>query len=163
MKHEIVFPLPSTLARDPAAKALRFFTLGETRCLDSAILFNGGPCYSTAYSDKLWVIHVPCGNFSHCLGILWARNESDALDCAADGGLLDSEQVSEEDQAKWEAQNPGEDNEAWTRLGNASEPFVLADASLVEIPAAVWRADWEFVHACGRAAGGENLKTAADL
>lgn len=162
MKHRIVFPLPSTLAADPSAKALRFYSIGEIECIDSAILFNDGPCGCVRWEKKLWAIHAPCGNFGHCLAILWA-DECDALDVACDENLLDSLMISEADQKEWHAATPDSENEEWTRLGNASEPFDLSDVTLTEIPPSVWQADWEFVHACGRCAGGENIKTAADL
>lgn len=156
MKHEIVFPLPSTLLREPSAKAIRFYSIGEHKAVDSSILFNGGP---RDYRDKLFAIHAPLGNFSHCLGILWSEGEHTALDDACDENLLDSLAIPAEDYAKMSEA----EQEDCSTLGNASEPFDLTNVSLVEIPAAVWQADWEFVHALGRCAGGENIKTAADL
>jgi hypothetical protein len=149
MKTQIHTPLPS--AGD--TERYRTIQIGEHEISESAILFNGGP---GDYRDKLFAIYVPCGNFSHCLGVLWAAGEHEVLNDACDAGLLDSLKVEdkvEESEAK--------ESTAW--LGNASEPFDLPAVSIVRIPDAVWQADWQFVHALGRCAGGADIETGADI
>jgi len=136
--------------------AVRLFSIGngagldgEHTVADSALLFNGGP---RDFRDKLFALYAPLGNFCHCIGILWSEGEGFVWDDACDAGLLDSLQISEDDAT-----------DDTCRLGNASEPFDLDNCTAREIPAAVWQADWEFVHALGRCAGGEDINTGADL
>jgi len=121
---------------------------GEHTVSDSALLFNGGP---NDFRDKLFALYAPLGNFCHCIGILWSEGEHAVWDDACDENLLDSLQISED-----------EANEDSVRLGNASDPFDLDNCTAVEIPAAVWQSDWQFVFQLGRAAEGA-VETGADI
>lgn len=59
----------------------------------------------------------------HELGLIcvsYANNEQDALDYAVDEGFLDSERMTEEDHAEYDA-NGWDDS--FIYAGNASEPF----------------------------------------
>jgi hypothetical protein len=133
-------------------KNLRLFTIGDVRVQDKCFIFNGAHIFN---QNKLFAIHAPLGNFSTCLAVLWAENESDALEEAANRGLLDFLLLHEEDLSE-------EELEESTRLGNAGEPFDLDNVSIQEIPEATWQADWQFVFALGRAVEGA-VETANDL
>lgn len=152
MEKTIHTPLPSS----GETKRWRTIKLGEHEVTDESLLFNGGP---GDYKKSLFAIYAPCGNFSHCLGILWSAGEHEVLDDACDAGLLDSLQVPAEDVSEENEEN----EENYSRLGNASEPFDLDGVSIVLIPGKVWQSDWQFVHALGRCAGGEAIETGADL
>jgi len=100
----------------------------------------------------LFALYAPLGNYCHCIAILWSEGEHTVWDDACDANLLDGLRVAEDD---W--------SEDHCRLGNASEPFDLDNCTARQIPASVWQSDWQFVHALGRCAGGEEIRTGADL
>lgn len=66
--------------------------------------------------DKIYIIYNEYG----MLAGIFERTEHDALDEAADRGLLDRQRLSEEDAEERELQYDGE---GVIRLGNSSEPF----------------------------------------
>jgi hypothetical protein len=143
-------------ASETLPKPVRLFSIGngagldgEHTVSDNCLLFNGGP---RDFRDKLFALYAPLGNYCHCIAILWSEGEHTVWDDACDANLLDGLKVAEDD---W--------SEDHCRLGNASEPFDLDNCTVRQIPASVWQADWQFVHALGRCAGGEEIRTGADL
>ena len=60
------------------------------------------------------------GNEFGTLGVSYGWDERDALDHAADAGLLDCHLMGEEDHTEY-SKNQWDDS--YTHLGNASEPF----------------------------------------
>ena len=165
MKTQILFPLPSSASKE----AIKLVSIGEHETSASHFLFNGGP---KDYRDKLFAIYVPCGNFAHCLCILWSEGENTVLDDAVDSNLLDSLQISETfqpsrndltEEEETKEREEWENDNSVSYLGNASEPFNLSNVSITEIPASIWQADWEFCYALGRATENPEIETAEDL
>lgn len=121
-------------------------------------LFNGS--YRTG---KLYAISEPFGNFSRCLAILWAENESDALDEAVNANLLDSLQVDEQDATEGQdSEGFPQDKDGIARLGNASEPFDISELTITEITAEQWQADWIFCVMLGQSIADPTEYTTAD-
>ena len=164
MKTRILFPLPSSASKE----AIKLVSIDKHETSASHFLFNGGP---KDYRDKLFAIYVPCGNFAHCLCILWSEGEHTVLEDAVDASLLDSLQVEEfqpskenltqeeieKEMTEWEESND------ICRLGDAGEPFDITDVSIQAIPPSVWQSDWEFCHALGRVMENPEIETADDL
>jgi hypothetical protein len=88
---------------------------------DEKILCNNVimPWGFNPHSVRLWVI----GNEFGALCAVWADCEQDALDEAVDANFLDSLQVD----ADAFAQMTEDEQDGFARLGNASEPFDLAN------------------------------------
>jgi hypothetical protein len=77
------------------------------------------------HNVRPWLFHdhgfALCLCFADCL--------QDALDIAADSGMIDQFRVSTEDEADY-----GPDGEGIDYLGNASEPFDIESLSVEELP-----------------------------
>jgi len=77
--------------------------------------------YIANYSDKSWTDHTyAIGNEFGLIAIVYADNDQDALDAAADSGHMDCQLMSESDCAEYSAN--GWYN-SFTCLGNACEPY----------------------------------------
>lgn len=103
----------------------------------------------------LYLISGPMGNFSYNYALLWEDCESNALDAAADLGLLEGLKVETEE---WEE---GDSNH--THLGNDGSLFDLTDVVVTRVPQKVWQQDLEFILAIGRSIENPELATWADI
>jgi hypothetical protein len=89
------------------------------------------PGYKMDKTVKLFAIH----NEYECLALVFARNEQDAFDDAADDGKLDSMKLAELTITSNEyGEETGENGCQVVRLGNASEAFDMNNVGIVEIP-----------------------------
>jgi len=98
-------------------------TLDADRILANDVIVPGE---TNPHKVGLWLIESVYGP----LGAVWADNEADALDEAADEELLDALSLSEED-AEERTTGIGDDTEEdFARLGNDSSPFDLDNANI---------------------------------
>lgn len=80
------------------------------------------------YTNKRYAIANEYG----CLAIVYANNEQDALDIAADAGALDCQLMERVDYLEY-LDNAWDDS--YILLGNASEPYWCEYLSITEIGA----------------------------
>lgn len=84
---------------------------------------------------RCFAIHNEYG----CVAVVFARNEQDAMDDAADAGKLGRALIAEADRCRIMYAGAGEsedtyEDETITYLGNAGEPYLLDNIGLMEIP-----------------------------
>lgn len=153
MQTRIIFPSDKS---QPSFTLVKFDE-SEFEVNAKNLLMNGGP---NCHENKLFAIYGPIGNFSHCYGIFWAANTYDALKIAANSGLLDSLRLSKKGTERAYANGEYED---YLSLGDAGELFDVQDLTIQEIPADVWKKDFDFVYALGRAAENSDIERWKDL
>lgn len=132
------------------------------------------------HNTRLWVIEIGHGYHSSFAGI-WAHNEQDALDEAADQGILDNLRLDEAEQndrtdhddnclkpenmdlGTWYTENNDQCcnySENFARLGNAGEPFDLDNVGIR--PVDLTKQDLSFMMLLAEARGA-NVDKLSDL